>query len=165
MNFGGNGPNPPKVLEFREPGYDRTCNAPSDGGRKGYLAFIDGFRNLTGVQFNRPLAPVHPPADQTGQVQPFTVASIPGVTFTVLHSAANPQSDNTECSYLINNASIVMKLQIGTSMFLFTGDANGKERDETNANLVGHVEGALLKLERNSPALKTDVLKGAPPRW
>jgi beta-lactamase superfamily II metal-dependent hydrolase len=160
MNFDGNGPNPPQVREFWEPGYDRDCNPPSDGGRQGYLTFIDRFRNLGGVQFRRPLAQFHAPADQTGMIQPFTVASLPGVTFTVLHSAAMPVSDNTECSYLINNASIVMKLQIGGSSILFTGDANGKERDETNANLVGHVEAGLLQLEAKFPGtLKTDVLK------
>ena len=104
MNFDGNGPNPPKVLEFWEPGYNRDCNPPSDGGRQSYLAFINRFQTLSGVLFQRPLEQFHPPALQTGQPQPFTVAALPGVVFTVLHSAANPQSDNTECSYLINNA-------------------------------------------------------------
>ena len=160
MNFDGNGANPPEVLEFWDPGYDRTCNAASDGGRLSYLAFIDRFRSLSLVLFRRPLAQFHPPADQTGQVQPFTLTSLPGVTFTVLHAAANPLSDNSECSYLINNSSIVMKLQIGTSTILFSGDANGKERDDSNATLVGHVEAAMLQLEANFPGtLKTDILK------
>jgi hypothetical protein len=87
MNFDGNGPNPPKVLEYWDPGYDRLCNPLSDGGRQGYLAFVDRFRNLSGVLFWRPLAQFHPPAAQTGQVQPFAVTSILGVTFTVLHSS------------------------------------------------------------------------------
>jgi competence protein ComEC len=53
-----------------------------------------------------------------------------------------------------------MKLQIGASTFLFTGDANGKERKETDATLVGHVEEALLRLEAQRPGtLKADVLK------
>jgi len=160
MNFDGNGANPPEVLEFWDPGYDRSCNPPADGGRQGYLAFIERFRSLSFVLFRRPLAQFHAPADQTGQIQPFTLPSVPGVTFTVLHSAATPLSDNSECGYLINNASIVMKLQIGASTVLFTGDANGKERDEPDANLVGHVERALLQLEANFPGtLKTDILK------
>lgn len=60
----------------------------------------------------------------------------------------------------INNASIVLKLQIGSSSFLFTGDANGKERDEEDASQVGHVERTLLQLEQRVPGtLKVDVLK------
>jgi hypothetical protein len=124
------------------------------------LNFIKSFQSLGGVSIRRPLATTHPPSDQSNQVQPFTVPSLPGVTFTVLHADAAPTSANNECSYLINNASIVLKIQIGTSTFLFTGDANGKERDETNASLVGHVEQRLLQLEAANPGLlKVDVLK------
>jgi competence protein ComEC len=160
MNFDGNGPSPPKVLEFWDPGYNRDCNGPSDGGRQNYLAFIAQFQSLSGVLFQRPLEQFHPPAMQTGQPQPFTLASLPGVVFTVLHSAASPQSDNSECSYLINNASIVLKLRVGGSSFLFTGDANGKEREDSDASAAGHVERGLLQLESKFPGtLQTDVLK------
>jgi beta-lactamase superfamily II metal-dependent hydrolase len=160
MNFDGRGAQPPQVLEFWDPGYDRTCNPPSTGGRVNYLAFVDDFRRHPGIRFVRPLENFHPPASQTGQIQPFTLPSLPGVTFTVLHSAAVTTSDNTECSYLINNASIVLKLQIGTTSFLFTGDANGKERSEPDANNAGHVQRGLLALEQQVPGtLKVDVLK------
>jgi hypothetical protein len=160
MNFDGLGPSPPRVLEFWEPGYDRSCNPVSDGGRQGYLAFIKRFSNLSGGLFRRPLEQFHPPSTQSGQMQPFTVSSLPGVIFTVLHSASAPTSDNTECSYLINNASIVMKLQIGSTSVLFTGDANGKERTEGDASITGHVERSLLQLEAKFPGtLKTDILK------
>ena len=160
MNFDNRAPNPPKVLEFWDPGYDRDCNGSNHSGRAGYLNFINQFRALQGVRFLRPLQNTHPPADQTGQVQPFTLPSIPGVTFTVLHSAVAPTSDNSECSYLINNASIVLKLQIGASTFLFTGDANGKERNDTSAANIGHVERALVQLNQKFPGtLKVDVLK------
>lgn len=160
MNFDGLGPDPPTVLEYWDPGYDRLCNPPADGGRQGYLAFVEAFRSLNGLLFRRPLAQVHPPTVDTGQLQSFALASLPGVSFTVLHSAVAPTSDNAECSYLINNASIVLKLQIGTTSFLFTGDANGKERNETDATRVGHVEAALLALDATNPgALKVDVLK------
>lgn len=158
MNFDGRGPNPPRVLEFWEPGYDRLCNSPAD--RKNYLAFIDHFQQLDGVQFRRPLAEFPVPAVETEQLQPFMLESIPDVTFTLLHSDATPASDNTECSYLINNASIVLRLQIGTTRFLFTGDANGKERKAEDASQVGHVEKALLQLEKLVPGiLMADVLK------
>jgi len=51
-------------------------------------------------------------------------------------------------------------MRIGNSSFLFTGDANGKERAATNASSASHVEGALLQLEAKFPGtLKTDVLK------
>jgi beta-lactamase superfamily II metal-dependent hydrolase len=158
MNFDGRGPDPPQVLEFWEPGYDRLCNAPSD--RANYLAFIDHFQQLDGVQFRRPLAEFHVPAVETEQLQPFMLESIPDVTFTLLHSDATPESDNAECSYLINNASIVLRLQIGTTRILFTGDANGKERKAEDASQVGHVEKALLQLEKLVPGiLMADVLK------
>jgi beta-lactamase superfamily II metal-dependent hydrolase len=160
MNFDNKAPNPPKVLEFWEPGYDRDCNGANHSGRAGYLNFISRFLAVPGVTIRRPLQSTHPPADQTGQVQPFTLPSIPGVTFTVLHSAAAPTSDNSECSYLINNASSVLKLQIGVSTFLFTGDANGKERNDTNAANIGHVERGLVQLDQKFPGtLKVDVLK------
>ena len=131
MNFDNLGPNPPGVEEFWDAGYDRDCNPPTDGGRQGYLTFINKFQTVSGIQFRRPLEQFHPPADVTQQIQPFTLLSIPGVTFTVLHSAAMPQSDNPECSYLIINASIVLKVQIGTTSFLLTGDANGRNATRT----------------------------------
>ena len=160
MNFDGKNPNPPKVLEFWDAGYNRDCNPPTQGGRVKYRQFIDRFQGLSGIQIRRPLAQFRRPADETNEVEPFSLPSLPGMTFTILHSAANPTSDNTECSYLINNASIVMKVQIGTSTFLFTGDANGKERKATDASVAGHVEDALLRLEAQRPGtLKADVLK------
>ena len=108
----------------------------------------------------RPLQDTHPPADQTGRIEPFTLPSVPSVRFTVLHAAARPVSDNAECSYLINNASIVLKIEIGGTSLLFTGDANGKERDETDATRTGHVERGLLELEAKHPGLlNVDVLK------
>ena len=160
MNFDGRGPNPPQVLEFWEPGYDRSCNSPSNGGRKSYLAFIDHFRQLDGVQFRRPLEDFYVPAVDTEHLQPFMLESIPDVTVTLLHSDADPQARNGECSYRINNASIVLRLQIGITRFLFAGNANGKERDEADANKTGHLEGALLELEEKVPGLlMADVLK------
>lgn len=160
LNFDNLGPNPPKILEFWEPGYDRDCNGPKHSGRAGYLEFIDDVRNLSGVRFFRTLEDTYAPAVESGMVSPFTLPSVPGVTFTVLHSAAEPESDNSECSYLINNASIVLKLQIGAVSFLFTGDANGKERDDENASNPGHVEAELLALEAKFPGtLKADALK------
>lgn len=82
------------------------------------------------------------------------------MSLTVLHTEAAPVSAGVECSYQINNASIVFRLDVGGVRFLFTGDANGKERDETNANLTGHVEALLLELEKKLPGtLRADVLK------
>ena len=73
------------------PGLQRT-----DGFRSsGYLDFFKAFRGVSGVQIRRPLEMSHPPADV--RHASFTLPSIPGVTFTVLHSAAHV--DNTECSY------------------------------------------------------------------
>jgi hypothetical protein len=90
MNFDGKNPNPPKVLEFWDAGYNRDCNPPAQGGRVRYRKFINTFEATTGVQVRRPLAQFRRPADETNQVQPFTVPSLPGVTFSLLHSAASP---------------------------------------------------------------------------
>jgi beta-lactamase superfamily II metal-dependent hydrolase len=46
------------------------------------------------------------------------------------------------------------------SRFLFTGDANGKERNEQGPGTPGHVELQLLNLEAGNPGtLKADVTK------
>ena len=61
---------------------------------------------------------------------------------------------------MINNASIVLMFEIDGGRFLFTGGANGKERDEASPGTPGHVEGKLLELEAKFPkTLKADVLK------
>jgi beta-lactamase superfamily II metal-dependent hydrolase len=160
LNFDGQNPNPPTVQEFWEPGYDRDCNGTNNSGRANYLTFIDNVQDLAGITFKRPLEDTHPPAVTTGTVTKFSLPSIPSVAFTVLHTAKAPESDNSECSYLINNASIVLMLEIGAQRLLFTGDANGKERDEDPPGTPGHIEKKLLDLEASRPGtLKADVIK------
>lgn len=62
--------------------------------------------------------------------------------------------------YKVNNASIVVLIEIQGLRFLFTGDANGKERDELSPGTPGHVEAKQLALEQAQPGLlKVDVLK------
>lgn len=159
MGFDGHNANPLSVLEFWEPGYDRDCNGDTPA-RTSYLTFIDRFRQLPGILFRRPLENFHPSAVQTSKVVPFTIPSISHATFAILHTAQAPTSANAECSYLINNASIVMKVDIAGVRLLFTGDANGKERAEQGAGTPGHVEEQLLQLEAAAPGtLKADVLK------
>lgn len=61
-------------------------------------------------------------------------------------------SGNTE----VNNASIVLRIEYGEHVFLFMGDAEGKDRDE-DATQAHYVEDILL---RNNPGkLKATVLK------
>ena len=151
LNFDGQNPSPPVVQEFWDPGYDRDCNGTSNSGRANYLTFIDNVQDIAGITFNRPLEDAHPPAVTTGTIQKFSLPSIASVTFTVLHTAKAPVSDNTECSYLINNAPIVLMLEIGAQRLLFTGDANGKERDEEGPGTPGHIEKKLLDLEASHP--------------
>lgn len=140
-------------VEFWEPGYDRDCRRLDS-----YDDFIDDIRNVAGVVFQRPLENFHTPAVDSGVPTPFTHTSLPGVTFTVLHSERDPQA--TDCAYRINNASIVLKIEIAGFSFLFTGDANGKERDDAASVQAGHVEARLLALETAHPgALRADVLK------
>lgn len=90
--------------------------------------------------------------------QPVVLSSLPGVSITVLHADNDP--DQGDCSYKINNASIVLLVELHGFKFLFTGDANGKERNEKSPGTPGHVESQLLALEAAHPGiLKSDVLK------
>ena len=142
------------VLEFWEPGFDRGCN-PLDS----YDDFISGMRGLVPAnKFARPLRAAHVPADESGSPQPFQLSSIAEVTITVLHAEPGPAGHS--CPFKINNASIVLKIEIGGVSMLLTGDANGKTRDEPSSITPGHVEARLLGLERQHPGtLKADVLK------
>lgn len=159
LGFDGVVDNPRTVQEFRDAGYNRDCNPASSGGRRNYLRFIEDTRGIVPqARFRRPLQTHHAPAAVSGTPQPFTLPSLPGVTFTVLHTDANPTTGS--CSYKINNASIVLMIEIDGVRFLFTGDANGKERDEASPGTPGHVEQRLLALEQaHNGTLKADVLK------
>jgi beta-lactamase superfamily II metal-dependent hydrolase len=66
----------------------------------------------------------HVPAVQTNSVQPFTLRSIPNVTFTLLHSEAAPQRPTSSVADSNQQGSIVLMTRITSSCFLFTGDAN-----------------------------------------
>lgn len=159
LGFDGVVDNPRAVQEFWDAGYNRDCNPANNGGRRNYLQFISDVRgSVVPARFRRPLEAHHVPADVSGTPQPFTLPSLPGVTFTLLHSDANPTTGS--CSYKINNASIVLMIEIDSVRFLFTGDANGKERDEGSPGTPGHVEQRLLALEEaHNGTLKAHVLK------
>lgn len=160
LGLDGQDASPTQVLEVWDAGYDRDCKPTGDTATASYLGFIDGIRGLPGTALRRPLADHHPPATDTGAAAAFTLPTLPGITFTVLHTSSAPDSANGECSYLINNASIVLLLEIGGHRLLFTGDANGKERDEDSPGTPGHVEAKLLELEQNDPGLlRAEVLK------
>lgn len=106
------------------------------------------------------LEETHAPSTATGAVAPFALDSLPGVTFTLLHSSASPPSPNGDCAYRINNASIVLMMEINGIRVLLTGDANGKERDHEAEGNAGHIERLLLDLEAAHPGtLQADVLK------
>lgn len=159
LGFDGVTDTPPAVLEYWDPGYDRDCNEPTNGGRLNYLQFVEDMQALVPTaRFRRPLANHYAPATVSGTPERFTVTSAPGVTFSLLHSEESPTEGS--CSYRINNASIVLMIEVGGIRFLFTGDANGKERDEHSPGTPGHVEQKLLALEREHPGtLRADVLK------
>jgi beta-lactamase superfamily II metal-dependent hydrolase len=51
-------------------------------------------------------------------------------------------------------------LEINGIKILFTGDANGKERNEPSPGTPGHIEKMLLDIESQNPGiLKADILK------
>ena len=159
LGFDGRIDDPPAVEEFWEPGYDRSCQSEDHPLRESYLRFIEDMREIVPPGgFRRPLEEHHTPAVVSGTPQPFTVASLPGVTFTLLHSDSTPETG--DCPYLINNASIVLMVAIANTRFLFTGDANGKERGAPSQAKPGHVEKKLLALNEKHPGiLRADVLK------
>ena len=159
VGFDGTEDDPFSVSEYWDPGYNRDCNAPTQGGRVNYLKFVQNMQDaVAAAQFHRPLADSHTPASTTAPAQLVTLDSLPGVEITVLHSDANPTQGS--CSYKINNASIVLMIEIEGFRFLFSGDANGKERAEPSPGTPGHVESKLLALHAAHPGiLKADVLK------
>lgn len=59
---------------------------------------------------------------------------------------------------LINNGSLVVKLTVGTQGFLFMGDAEGKERDDSPAT-PRYAEARLLSDSLTESRLKSTVLK------
>lgn len=155
LGFDGKNLQPPAVLEFWEPGYNRDCRE-----LESYTRFIDNVRGLDGTVFHRPLERTHPAAVETGQIDSIQLDTIPEVMISVLHTSQDPVSDNNDCAYLINNASIVLMIELAGKRFLFTGDANGKERNEPGPGTPGHIEERLLNLESSNPGtLKADLIK------
>jgi competence protein ComEC len=156
LGFDGQNQNPAAVLEFWEPGYNRDCR-PLDS----YETFIDQVAHLPGLTaFRRPLEDTHPPALATGRLDPIVVPGLPDVKITLLSTDSDPPAANTDCAYRINDASIVFTAEIFGYRFLFTGDANGKERDEAPPGTPGYVEKRLLAFEAShAGTLKADVIK------
>jgi competence protein ComEC len=153
LGFDGVAPKPqPSVLEFWEPGYDRDCKPLAS-----YEQFLNDMRAINGINFRRPLRDHHVPLVEEPTGQSFTMNSLPGVVFTLLHADPAPTATNGVCSFRINNASIVLMIEIYGHRFLFTGDANGKEY---TASTPGHVEAKLLALEQQRPGiLNATVIK------
>lgn len=151
FNFDHKGSALHKPLEFWEPGFARKCSP-----LQGYNQFIQRMRAVVSAdRFLRPLQEHRAPASLSGRNEPFTVDSLPGMTFTLIHADSDPWDG--DCSTRIHNASIVMKVEISGVSFLMTGDARG--RDPVMGSAIS-VEKKLLELERMYPGiLKADVLK------
>jgi len=145
-----------RAVEFWDPGYDRGCDPGS--ATASYLNFISGVRSRV-QRFLRPLEATHTPLvlQATPSLTAFVeLPELPGFKLLVLHTNASP--NGRDCAYTINNASIVFKLVVGATSFLFTGDANGKDRDGPDSPT--DVEAQLLALEDRLPGvLRADVLK------
>lgn len=145
-----------RVLEVWDPGYDRECKfsgarADSQRNNDQYLKFV---RSLQAAAKRRelilkrpvPVDPVHP------------LFEMDNVKLSVLHADPSPPKD--ECSYMVNDASVVIRMQYKEVSFLFTGDANGKKRTEPASVEPTHVEKKLLDLESiHKGILRADVLK------
>jgi len=141
-----------RVRELWDSGYDRGCKftgprAAEKKQRDSYLKFIRSLPRQE-MKLRRPV-PVDP-------VKP--LFEMDEVKLSVLHADPNPPQG--ECSYMINDASVVIRMQYKDVTFLFTGDANGKEREERGEVKPSHVEAKLLALEVKHPGLlRADVLK------
>jgi beta-lactamase superfamily II metal-dependent hydrolase len=139
------------VTELWDPGFDRDCKFSGSGGaekkkRDRYLKFIRGLPQS--ILLRRPIS-----ANPS-----IPLFSVDGTELYVLYADANPQEG--DCSYKINNASIVIRMVYKDVVFLFTGDANGKERHERGSVKPKYVEANLLKLQESNPGiLQAHVLK------
>ena len=144
------------VQEFWEPGYDREC-----GRLPTYDAFIASVRTLVpAAGMLRPLEATHVPASASMVLTALRLADFDEVKITVLHTEDEPDGPN--CAYIINNASIVLRVEIGGVSMLWAGDANGKLRDDPATVEPDHVERKLLEIERRFPGtLRADILKVA----
>ena len=152
LGFDGQATAPRTPLEFWEPGYNRDCNPLAS-----YDEFISDIQGMAGITVRRPLENTYTPSTVSGVVNPFSISTVPEVTLSVLHSESAPAASNGDCSYTANNASIVIMVEIAGFRFLFTGDANEKERDEVSPGTPGHVEAQLLALPTGT--LAANVLK------
>ena len=159
LGFDTIGTHPHSMLEFWEPGYDRDCDAGSSATGN-YLDFIERVQQIDAAIFRRPLEEFIEPAIDSGDLEFVPLPNIPEVKLTLLHSEKDPPGG--DCSYQINNASIVFMAEIDTFRFLFAGDANGKERDELGPGTPGHVEAMLLNLEESHPGMLRAHLLKAP---
>jgi beta-lactamase superfamily II metal-dependent hydrolase len=148
------------ITELWDAGYDRECKftgTDAQAKRAGdqYLGFLKTLPR-PGMTLRRgggrsPAVPL-----VADPVRP--QFELDGARFWILH--VDPDPPDGECSYIVNDASVVVRMQYKDVVFLFTGDANGKERDDPADVEPTHVEAKLLALESAHPGiLSADVLK------
>lgn len=153
LGYDSRGNSPHDALEVWEPGFDRACKKNS-----AYTSFIAALSRDRKLKLRRPLEATHSPATTTGKPEPFSLPTLPGVTFTLLHSDATP--DGPDCAAKIDNSSIVLKITIGDKSLLFAGDARGSDDHETTDVASSQIEAALLAINNAHPnTLRADLLK------
>jgi competence protein ComEC len=140
-----------KVDHLWDPGYNRDCRftgskAEEKKSRDTYLKFINNLPEECKQFRPAKIDPVNPAFE------------IDEVKFWVLYSSEKPAGP--DCAYIINNASIVIKMKYKDVSFIFTGDGNGLDRKEASTEDPKYVESNLLNLETQYPGiLHVDVLK------
>ena len=154
FNLDGKASHPQQLLEFWEPGYDRDCRPLAS-----YTQFIKDIADrVPSGHFIRPLQSTYQPTILSGNISTFEPDSLPGVKVTLLYSDAAP--DGPDCAYRINNASIVMMVEISGVKILMMGDANGKDRDDAGDVTPAYIEKKLIDMSQIHPGiLKADILK------
>ena len=142
------------INELWDPGYDRTCKftgskADEKREKDQYLKFISNAKEKI-AKIVRPMT--------TSWENPVYTKN--GVKIWSLSSYSDPPGK--ECSYIVNNASIVLRVEYKNVSFLLTGDINGKERNDKSSVKPKYIEKALLDKAESLSAnhlLDADVLK------
>lgn len=135
---------------------DEIWDSGFDSEATQYRRLLETIQALPATRLVRPLAKTHVPAVESGAPQPFHIPSLPDVTFTVL-SADYRAAEGRPAK--VNDTSIVVKVEVAGTTFLFPGDATGKDSFQPSTSTPKFVEGQMVALLHQHPdALRADVL-------
>lgn len=127
------------IQHYYDPGFPSTLTT--------YNAFLDAMRGTGGA----------PPRARNIHINDFSTLNWGSeIKVEVLYSYPNNNQGLGSSNTLVNNSSVVLRLQYGQHTFLFMGDAEGKDRDGSPAT-PKYVEARLLQTQ--ATMLRANVLK------